>query len=88
MPELVERWWIDGGRERENDQMESAAWAVASFEHSRLRGVNSAVEVDIRRRTLQMLSITAKLLISTTMTSLTTSPSLFTTPALVCYLLL
>ena len=45
------------------------------FEHSGLRGVNSAVGVDIRRRALQVLSITAKLLISTTTTSSMILPS-------------
>ena len=56
-------------------KMDSAPWGVASFEHSGLRGVNSAVEADIRRRALQMFSITAKLLISTTTTSSITFPS-------------
>ena len=56
-------------------KMDSAAWGVASFEHGGLRGVNSAVDVDIGRRALQILSITAKLFIATTTTSSITLPS-------------
>ena len=64
-------------------KMDSAAWGVASFEHSGLRGVDSAVELDIRRRALQILPITAKLLISAT-TTLVNNIAIFATPALVC----
>ena len=78
--EVVDRWTK---RARERLTMESAACGIGSFEHYGLRSVDSTVEVDIRRRSLQILS-TSKTF-DCNHHDLVDNIAIFSTSALVCY---
>ena len=57
----MDRWTK---RARERLTMESAACGIGSFEHSGLKGIDSTADVDIRRRSLQILPNTAALCVA------------------------